>query len=162
VTAVHDVAVWVARWASHRRTHALGRVPQEGYRYPDRDAGESYDSAANGHLEEYAPVQAPRRTRRPTRSQRRTVGSWRPLNRPSPHRPTPPVWLGDESYEPDNTAAASGRWTKNSPLDSARTVEVFVCPASSSNTRSVNGDRNKIPSAACATNPPRLAGNIAA
>jgi hypothetical protein len=42
---------------------------------------------------------------------------------------------------------ARGRCTTNSPLDSARTVDVLVCPASSSNALNVNGDRNKIPSA---------------
>ncbi len=50
---------------------------------------------------------------------------------------------------------ARGRCTTNSPLDSARTVDVLVCPASSSNALNVNGDRNKIPSAdESPTNPP--------
>jgi hypothetical protein len=59
------------------------------------------------------------------------------------------------SYQlPDSVAAASGRWTKNSPLLSALTVDVFVCPASSSKDCSENGDRNKIPIAEeSATNP---------
>jgi hypothetical protein len=62
-------------------------------------------------------------------------------------RPATPERKPDPaSYQlPDSVAAASGRWTRNSPFDSARTVDVFVCPASSSKACSENGDRNRMP-----------------